>query len=79
MPINKLDINANKKLPVPADRPTATAQKIYVVSTGSLIALLKRTMDKAPTIPKDKARLLSITIIITPVTTAVRIITMAKF
>ena len=37
--------------------PAATAQNRNAVSEVSLIAVRKRTMDSAPTIPKDKAKL----------------------
>ena len=37
--------------------PALMAQNINTVSTGSFTAVLKRTMDKAPTIPSDNAKL----------------------
>ena len=36
--------------------PKAMAKNIYVSSSGSLIAVLKRIMDKAPTNPSESAR-----------------------
>ena len=43
------------------------AYKLKEVSLESLIAVLKRTIDKAPTIPSDKAILFPITVITTVV------------
>ncbi len=48
--------------------PVVIAQNINAVSTGSLTAVLKRTMDKAPTIPSDRERLELIVLIISDVT-----------
>ena len=48
--------------------PALMAQNINTVSTGSFTAVLKRTMDKAPTIPSDNAKLELIVLIINAVT-----------
>ena len=37
-------------------------QKMYVVSRLSLMDVRKRTMDRAPTMPKDRATLLPMTV-----------------
>jgi len=37
--------------------PTAIAQKVKAISAGSLIAVLKRIMLKAPIIPNERATL----------------------
>ena len=42
--------------PAPQVIPTATDQNKNPTSNGSLIAVLKRTIDNAPTIPKDTTR-----------------------
>ena len=50
--------------------PTAIAQKRNAISRGSLIAVLKRTIDSAPTMPSDRttldvtARITSVVIIV---------------
>ena len=41
--------------PAPLIIPTATAQNVKTISAGSLIAVRKRTILRAPTIPKDNA------------------------
>ena len=51
----------------PQQMPAMMAQKIYAVSRESLIAVRKRTMDSAPTMPSDRATLLPITAITTVV------------
>ena len=38
--------------------PTAMAQKRKAISSGSLIAARKRTMDSAPTMPRESTTLL---------------------
>ena len=48
--------------------PTASAQNKKTISTGSLIAVRKRTMDKAPTMPRDRTTL-DVTAMITSVVT----------
>ena len=55
--------------PTPQQIPQMMAQKIYVVSRASLMAVRKRTMDRAPTMPSDNAMLLPITVITVPVRT----------
>ena len=45
-------------------------QKIYTVSRESLMAVRNRTMDRAPTMPSDRAMLLPMTVITVPVSTA---------
>ena len=61
---------ATKKLPTPQQMPTMMDQKRYMVSRESLMAVRKRTMDRAPTMPRDRAMLLPMTIITVPVSTA---------
>ena len=39
--------------PAPITIPELIDQKRYAISIGSLIALLKRTIERAPTIPSD--------------------------
>ena len=50
--------------------PTMMAQNRYMVSRESLIAVRNRTMDRAPTMPRERAMLLPMTIITVPVSTA---------
>ena len=40
--------------------PMVSDQNMYAVSRGSLTAVRKRTMERAPTIPMDRAMLLLI-------------------
>ena len=49
--------------------PTIIVQKIYTVSLESFIAVRKRTIDNAPTIPSDNAILFPMTVITVPVIT----------
>lgn len=44
---------ANGISPAPNTMPTLIDQKRKAISNGSLIALLKRTMERAPTIPRE--------------------------
>ena len=39
----------------PSRMPMVSAQNMYAVSMGSFTAVRKRTMDRAPTMPMDKA------------------------
>jgi transcription-repair coupling factor (superfamily II helicase) len=58
-----------KKSLTPQQMPTMIAQKMYMVSRASLIAVRKRTIESAPTIPSDSAKLLPMTVITVPVRT----------
>ena len=49
---------AGRKNLAPKEMPTAMDQNIYTVSIGSFTAVRKRTIDNAPTMPKDNAKLL---------------------
>ena len=51
--------------------PSTTAQKIYTVSHGSLMAVRNRMMESAPTIPKEITMLL---LIISMITAVIRVI-----
>ncbi|MNE65494.1 hypothetical protein D3C80_1609770 [compost metagenome] len=53
--------------------PAAAAQNKKMRSVGSLIGVLKRTMDNAPTIPSDSTRLELIAIMIIAVTMVIPI------
>ena len=44
---------ARGNIPAPRTIPTPIDQNKKTISIGSLIAVLKRTMDNAPTIPSD--------------------------
>lgn len=46
-------INASGIIPAPITIPIASDQKRNTISTGSLMAVRKRTIDNAPTIPRD--------------------------
>ena len=50
------------------------AQKMYAVSRESLMAVRKRTMDSAPTMPRERAMLLPMTVI----TVAVRTVSVTR-
>jgi len=41
--------------PAPTTLPAEIAQNIYAIAKGSLTAVLKRTIDNAPTMPSDKS------------------------
>ncbi|MNF07499.1 hypothetical protein D3C80_2076900 [compost metagenome] len=45
------------KNPAPVTIPATAAQNRKIRSVGSLIGVLNRTMDRAPTIPSDSTRL----------------------
>ena len=53
MPIIIAPITARLIRPAPNIIPSPIAQKRYAMSIGSFTALLKRTIDSAPTIPSD--------------------------
>ena len=61
---------ATQKSPAPQQIPTTIVQKMYTVSRESLMAVRKRTMDKAPTMPRDRAMLFPMTIMTVVVMTA---------
>ena len=42
--------------PAPKPSPIAIAKNKYINSSGSLMGVLKRTIDNAPTNPKDSAK-----------------------
>lgn len=44
-------------IPAASTMPTAMAQKRKAMSRGSLMAVRKRTMDKAPTMPRERTTL----------------------
>ena len=44
--------------PAPSTMPTAMLQKRNAMSSGSLIAVRKRTMESAPTMPSESTTLL---------------------
>ena len=58
--------------PAAHPNPIAIAKNKYTSSSGSLIGVLKRTIDNAPTKPNDRAKEV-LTTIITRNTTAERI------
>ena len=58
-------------IPAPMTIPTARDQKRKTISTGSLIAVRKRTIERAPTIPRDNTTF-DVTAIITSVVTSER-------
>ena len=49
--------------PAASTMPTAIDQNKKAMSMGSLIAVRKRTMDRAPTMPRDSTMLLTTVII----------------
>ena len=53
-----LPITARGIIPAARTMPTAIAQKRKAISSGSLIAVLKRTIERAPTIPSERTTLL---------------------
>ena len=55
-------------MPAPMTMPMAMAQNKYTISSGSLIAARKRTMESAPTIPRDSTTL-EVTAMMTSVVT----------
>ena len=54
IPINNDPKTANGINPAPITIPALIDQNKKAISSGSLMALLKRTIDNAPTIPSDK-------------------------
>ena len=57
-PITILPITASGIIPAASTIPAAIAQNKNAISSGSLIAVRKRTMERAPTIPSDRTALL---------------------
>ena len=57
-PMNTLPITARGIMPAAKTIPTAMDQKRNTMSSGSLIAVRKRTMDRAPTMPRESTTLL---------------------
>lgn len=57
-------------IPAPITMPQAIAQNRKTISTGSLMAARKRTMERAPTMPKDMTTL-EVTAMTTKVVTRV--------
>ncbi len=53
-----LPMTARTMSPAASTMPTAMAQKRKAISSGSLIAARKRTMDSAPTMPRESTTLL---------------------
>ena len=49
--------------PAASTMPTAMAQNRKAISMGSLMAVRNRTMDRAPTMPRDSTMLLTTVII----------------
>ena len=50
-------ITASGSRPAPTTMPTARDQKRKTISTGSLMAVRKRMMERAPTMPRDRTTL----------------------
>ncbi|MNI58377.1 hypothetical protein D3C73_1134870 [compost metagenome] len=55
-PIITEPIIASEKKPAPVTIPATAAQNRKIRSVGSLIGVLNRTMESAPTIPSDSTR-----------------------
>ena len=53
-----LPITARGIMPAASTMPAAIAQNRKAMSSGSLIAVRNRTMDRAPTMPRDRTTLL---------------------
>lgn len=53
-----LPMTARTMSPAASTMPTAMARKRKAISSGSLIAARKRTMDSAPTMPRESTTLL---------------------
>ena len=51
--MNTLPNTASGMSPAASTMPAAIAQKRKAMSSGSLMAVRKRTMDSAPTMPRD--------------------------
>jgi len=56
IPINSEPITTRGINPTPTIIPAVIDQKRYTRSRGSLTTVLKRTMDRAPTMPRDAIR-----------------------
>ena len=69
--MNTLPRTARGIIPAASTMPTAMAQKRKAMSRGSLMAVRKRTMDRAPTMPRESTTLL-VTARITTVVIIVR-------
>ena len=69
--MNTLPNTASGIIPAASTMPAAMDQNRNAISSGSLIAVLKRTMDNAPTIPRERTTLL-VTARITSVVIIVR-------
>ncbi len=69
-PITTLPKTASGMKPAASTMPTAMDQNKNAISSGSLMAVRKRTMDSAPTMPSDSttfevtARMTSVVIIV---------------
>ena len=57
-PMHTLPITARGISPAASTMPAAMDQKRKAISRGSLMAVRKRTMDSAPTMPRDSTTLL---------------------
>ena len=70
IPIKRLPNTASGIIPAASTIPAAMAQKRNAISNGSLIAVRKRTMESAPTMPSESttfdvtARITSVVIIV---------------
>ena len=53
MPMKSVETMESLKLREPTHKPSVMAKKRKMVSLESLIAVRKRTMDRAPTIPRE--------------------------
>ena len=53
MPMKSVETKESLKLREPTHKPSVMAKKRKMVSLESLIAVRKRTMDRAPTIPRE--------------------------
>ena len=56
-PMMMLPMIASGIIPAASTMPPAIAQKRNAMSIGSLIAVLKRTIESAPTIPRERTTL----------------------
>ena len=69
-PMKTLPKTASGMRPAASTMPAAMAQKRKAMSNGSLMAVRKRTMDRAPTMPRDRtmfdvtARMTSVVIMV---------------
>ena len=57
-PMATLPISASGIMPAASTMPAAIDQNRNAMSIGSLIAVRKRTIDSAPTMPSDRTTLL---------------------